>query len=255
MAAAAVAACLGVGGVSAFAASGGSDPAAVPVAAAEQARAEAAQRADRSDRGSPDAAGSASLGAAPTPAESNPTPAESAPAPTESAPAPSEPAPVTGKDAAPQQAPAADPPAQAQTPAATTTTAPDWVSPMPGAEITSCYGQRWGVLHAGIDLAKPAGTPIQAAGAGTVIVAGWAYTGYGISVVVDHGNGILTHYAHMSEATATVGDRVAPGDEIGREGSTGDSTGPHLHFEVHNGLWNQLDPGPWMRERGVDLGC
>lgn len=132
----------------------------------------------------------------------------------------------------------------------------DWVTPMPGAQITSCYGQRWGVLHAGIDLALPAGTPVLAAGAGTVQVAGWAYTGYGISVVIDHGGGVLTHYAHLSATSVAVGDQVAPGDTIGAEGSTGDSTGPHLHFEVHvGGLWSQVDPAPWMRERGVDLGC
>jgi murein DD-endopeptidase MepM/ murein hydrolase activator NlpD len=114
---------------------------------------------------------------------------------------------------------------------------------------------RWGVLHAGIDLAEPAGTPIHAAGAGTVVTAGWAYSGYGISVVIDHGNGVLTHYAHQSSTAVKVGQRVTAGQTIGYEGSTGDSTGPHLHFEVHLGLWNQVDPAPWMRARGVDLGC
>src|SRR5690606_14465922 len=101
---------------------------------------------------------------------------------------------------------------------------------MPGARVTSCFGPRWGVLHAGIDLAKPANTPVYAAGAGRVTAAGWVYSGYGISVMIDHGNGYLTHYAHLNEATVNVGDRVAAGDLIGREGSTGDSTGPHLHF-------------------------
>jgi murein DD-endopeptidase MepM/ murein hydrolase activator NlpD len=126
---------------------------------------------------------------------------------------------------------------------------------MPGAETTSCWGQRWGVLHAGIDLAQPAGTKIHAAGAGTVVAAGWVYAGYGISVVIDHGNGFLTHYAHQSRTTVQVGERVSAGQVIGYEGSTGDSTGPHLHFEVHKGLWNQIDPAPWMRARGVNLGC
>jgi murein DD-endopeptidase MepM/ murein hydrolase activator NlpD len=129
------------------------------------------------------------------------------------------------------------------------------VNPLPGGETTSCYGPRWGVLHAGIDLAAPAGTPVRAAGAGRVVSAGWAYAGYGISVVVDHGNGYLTHYAHLSAATVHVGQRVAAGQQVGREGSTGDSTGPHLHFEVHKGMWRQVDPAPWLRARGVRVGC
>jgi murein DD-endopeptidase MepM/ murein hydrolase activator NlpD len=133
--------------------------------------------------------------------------------------------------------------------------APAWSLPMPGAEVTSCYGPRWGTQHAGIDFAKPAGTPIDAVGAGTVVVAGWAYTGYGISVVVDHGNGYLTHYAHMSETKVSEGQKVKAGDVLGLEGSTGDSTGPHLHFEVHEGMWNQIEPASWLRERGVDVGC
>jgi murein DD-endopeptidase MepM/ murein hydrolase activator NlpD len=158
-------------------------------------------------------------------------------------------------------APATSTATKAATPAAKATTAkpkpptPAWVSPMPGGEITSCFGQRWGVLHAGIDLAADAGTPIYSVAAGTVLTAGWAYAGYGISVVVDHGNGIQTHYAHQSRTAVQPGQKVKAGQVIGYEGSTGDSTGPHLHFEVHQGLWNQLDPAPFMRARGVNLGC
>ena len=127
---------------------------------------------------------------------------------------------------------------------------------MPAGSTTSCYGARWGSLHAGIDLAAPANTPVRAAAAGTVVEAGWISSGYGISVVVDHGNGYLTHYAHLNSNSVGVGTRVAAGEVIGQEGSTGDSSGPHLHFEVHQGsFWNQIDPGPFMRERGVNLGC
>lgn len=133
--------------------------------------------------------------------------------------------------------------------------APSWVIPMKGATVTSCFGQRWGVLHAGIDFALPSGTPIHAVGAGTVFSAGWAYSGYGISVVVDHGNGYLTHYAHMSQAKVSVGDTVKPGDILGLEGSTGDSTGPHLHFEVHKGMWNQINPAGWLADRGINVPC
>jgi len=133
---------------------------------------------------------------------------------------------------------------------------PTWVSPMPNARTTSCFGKRWGVLHAGVDLAMPEDTPILAAGAGVVHDAGWLYTGYGNSVVIDHGGGVLTHYAHMNKTAVRKGQRVRPGDLIGYEGSTGDSTGPHLHFEVHIGaLWKQVDPQPWMKARGVDLHC
>jgi murein DD-endopeptidase MepM/ murein hydrolase activator NlpD len=134
--------------------------------------------------------------------------------------------------------------------------APTWVVPMQNAEVTSCYGMRWGVLHAGIDFARPAGTPIQAVGAGTVFASGWTYSGYGISVVIDHGNGLFTHYAHMSEAKVSVGDKVQPGTVLGLEGATGDAQGPHLHFEVHQGgMWNQIDPAPWLRDRGIDTPC
>ena len=133
--------------------------------------------------------------------------------------------------------------------------APAWVSPMPGAKLTSCYGMRWGVLHAGVDFAKPANTPEYAVGAGTVIAAGWTYSGYGSSVMIDHHNGYFTHYAHQNKTVVRVGQKVKAGQLIGYEGSTGDSTGPHLHFEVHRGsLWNQIDPAPWLRAHGVRLG-
>ncbi len=132
---------------------------------------------------------------------------------------------------------------------------PAWLVPMKGAQVTSCFGQRWGVLHAGIDFAMPSGTPIRAVGAGTVVSAGWAYSGYGISVVVDHHNGYLTHYAHMSQDKVSVGDEVKAGDILGLEGSTGDSTGPHLHFEVHKGMWNQINPDGWLADRGIQTSC
>ena len=101
----------------------------------------------------------------------------------------------------------------------------------------------------------PSGTPIRAVGAGTVVSAGWAYSGYGISVVVDHHNGYLTHYAHMSQDRVSVGDEVKAGDILGLEGSTGDSTGPHLHFEVHKGMWNQINPDGWLADRGIQTSC
>ena len=127
---------------------------------------------------------------------------------------------------------------------------------MPGAPLSSCYGWRWGAMHQGLDFAGRNGTPILAAGAGTIIGTGWLYAGYGISVLIDHGQGLLTHYAHASSVNVVVGQHVTPGMIIAYEGSTGDSTGPHLHFEVHVGqLWSQVNPAPWLRERGVAIGC
>ena len=133
---------------------------------------------------------------------------------------------------------------------------PAWVAPMAKFELSSCFGPRWGLMHQGIDFAMPAGTVIRAAGAGTVLAAGWSFAGYGISVVIDHGNGYLTHYAHASKVWVRPGQKVKPGQAIAREGSTGDSTGPHLHFEVHKGaMWHQIDPAKFLRARGVKIGC
>ena len=158
--------------------------------------------------------------------------------------------------AAPTQAPEAAAPAKTEAAPAPEGKKPDWVNPMPHGAVTSCYGPRWGTMHAGIDLAADAGEPIQSVGAGEVVAAGWVFSGYGISVVVDHGNGYLTHYAHMNKTAVKVGQKVRAGTVLGYEGSTGDSTGPHLHFEVHKGsMWNQVDPAPWLKARGINTGC
>ncbi|MEU7804423.1 M23 family metallopeptidase [Micromonospora arborensis] len=214
---------LGLGGV-AVATTGTDHPAPAAVSLDTQSRAEAASRADRSAReSSTPVSPSASPTASPSAASASPTKTATA-------------------KAKPKPKKATKP-------------TPAWVDPMPGASVTSCYGQRWGTLHAGIDLALPSGTPIRAAAAGTVIQAGDASDGYGNSVFIDHGNGYLTHYAHQSRIAVTVGQKVKAGQVIGYEGATGDATGPHLHFEVHQGMWNQIDPAPFMRARGVDLGC
>ncbi|MET8087867.1 M23 family metallopeptidase [Micromonospora sp. NPDC005237] len=216
---------LGLGGV-AVATSGPDRPAPTAVSLDAQSRAEAASRADRSTReSSAPASASASPTVSPSTASASPTPTKTATA---------KPKPKPKKTTRPTAA---------------------WVDPMPGAAVTSCYGQRWGTLHAGIDLALPSGTPIRAAAAGTVTQAGDAADGYGNSVFIDHGNGYLTHYAHQSRIAVTVGQKVKAGQVIGYEGATGDATGPHLHFEVHQGMWNQVDPAPFMRAHGVDLGC
>jgi murein DD-endopeptidase MepM/ murein hydrolase activator NlpD len=97
--------------------------------------------------------------------------------------------------------------------------------------VTSEFGPRWGGFHPGIDIAAPFGTAIQAARDGVVIFAGWN-GGYGNFVLIDHGGGEVTGYAHQSRIAVTRGQIVHAGDVIGYEGSTGYSTGPHVHFEV-----------------------
>ncbi len=106
--------------------------------------------------------------------------------------------------------------------------------------VVSGFGIRWGRMHEGIDITASIGTPIWAAAAGTVIHAGWL-GGYGNLVVVDHGDGLATAYAHASSILVSVGQSVAQGETIALVGSTGNSSGPHLHFEVRvNGV--AVDP-------------
>lgn len=100
------------------------------------------------------------------------------------------------------------------------------------APVTSPFGPRGNRFHGGVDLPAPTGTGVAAAGAGYVSWAGWRDGGWGNLVVVAHGRGLRTMYAHLSHVEARVGERVAAGFEIGRVGATGDATGPHLHFEV-----------------------
>lgn len=97
--------------------------------------------------------------------------------------------------------------------------------------ITSRYGYRWGRFHRGLDIGTPTGTAILAADSGTVTQSGWSGA-YGILVTINHGNGFVTKYAHNSATLVSVGQHVQKGQQIARSGSTGNSTGPHLHFEV-----------------------
>ncbi|MDA3005688.1 MAG: M23 family metallopeptidase, partial [Actinomycetota bacterium] len=111
-------------------------------------------------------------------------------------------------------------------------------------QLSSGFGPRWGRMHQGIDVAAPTGRPITAAKSGKVIVAG-SSGGYGNLVVIDHGGGLSTAYAHQSRIAVRVGQPVTQGGLIGFVGSTGFSTGPHLHFEVRvNGV--ARDPLPYL---------
>lgn len=114
--------------------------------------------------------------------------------------------------------------------------------PVSGAIITSNYGMRRGSMHKGVDFAAKSGTRISAADGGTVTWAGWKRGGWGYLVVINHGNGIETYYAHNSKVLVSVGQKVAKGEQIAKMGSTGNSSGPHCHFEVHvNGRYTN----PW----------
>ncbi|MBU8827023.1 M23 family metallopeptidase [Mycolicibacterium goodii] len=129
---------------------------------------------------------------------------------------------------------------------------PQFVFPTSGIQ-TSAFGTRWGTLHAGLDIANSIGTPIYAAADGEVIAAG-PTAGYGMWVKIRSADGTVTLYGHIDSATVEVGDRVLAGDLVATMGNRGNSTGPHLHFEVHlNGL-TKTDPTSWLRARGVRTG-
>ncbi len=123
---------------------------------------------------------------------------------------------------------------------------------------SSCYGARWGVTHLGVDIAAPIGTPVRAATSGVVQRAG-AATGFGLAVYVRGDDGAITVYGHVNEFYVRAGERVSAGETIAEVGNRGQSTGPHLHFEVHPGgsLYSgAIDPVPWMAARGITIrGC
>lgn len=123
-----------------------------------------------------------------------------------------------------------------------------YIVPVDNPVVTSGFGIRWGALHKGIDFGHPIGTPVKAADAGTVLVSNTrvepGYSGYGHVIQIQHGNE-WTLYAHLSEVHVKVGQKVKQGEVIGEVGNTGDSTGPHLHFEIRKQvLGGQIDPAP-----------
>ena len=100
------------------------------------------------------------------------------------------------------------------------------------APLGSLFGPRGNRFHAGIDLVAAQGAHVGAAGAGTVVYAGWRDGGWGNEVTIDHGHGVRAIYAHLSEIDVSLGETVTSGETIGLVGATGDATGPHLHFEL-----------------------
>jgi murein DD-endopeptidase MepM/ murein hydrolase activator NlpD len=129
---------------------------------------------------------------------------------------------------------------------------PKFVLPVDGARLTSGFGGRWGTFHYGIDLAAPMRTPEYAAGDGVVLRAG-AASGFGLAVYILHENGDVTVYGHMDSILVEPGQYVEAGETIALLGNRGQSTGPHLHFEVHEGGEDgeRINPVPWLAERGV----
>lgn len=125
-----------------------------------------------------------------------------------------------------------------------------YMIPVDNPVVTSGFGARWGTLHKGIDFGQPIGTPVKASDAGVVVVtmhmaiSGSGFGGYGNVIEIQHGNE-FTLYGHLSEIGVSVGQKVKQGDVIGKVGNTGNSTGPHLHFEIRKQqMGGQVDPAP-----------
>ncbi|WP_448626915.1 M23 family metallopeptidase [Geodermatophilus sp. URMC 64] len=131
---------------------------------------------------------------------------------------------------------------------------PKTVLPTEG-RLTTCFCTRWGTMHWGIDLAAPLGTPIYAATDGVVLRAGPA-SGYGNAVYIQDADGNVQIYGHMRYYDVAAGDVVHAGDQIAKVGNQGQSTGPHLHFELHRGgmTGRPFDPQEWLAERGITVG-
>ncbi|MET7323058.1 M23 family metallopeptidase [Streptomyces sp. NPDC005549] len=134
---------------------------------------------------------------------------------------------------------------------------PSWMTPVETYELSASFGSggsRWANRHTGQDFAVPVGTPVRSVGAGRVLKVSCGGA-FGIQVVIEHAGGYYTQYAHLAAVAVDQGDRVEPGQWIGQSGSTGNSTGPHLHFEVRvtPEMGSALDPVPWLSQRGVPL--
>ncbi|MFJ6696539.1 M23 family metallopeptidase [Streptomyces sp. NPDC091272] len=137
------------------------------------------------------------------------------------------------------------------------TAAPRWVAPVDPAPLSAGFAQpggRWKDRHTGQDFAVLDGAPVRSVGDGTVYFTGCG-DGFGKQVIVRHANGYFTQYAHLSVLGVAPGRRVAAGETVGLSGSTGNVSGPHLHFEVRvtPQLGSGVDPLPWLREHGVDV--
>ncbi|MEW1696667.1 M23 family metallopeptidase [Streptomyces sp. NPDC093249] len=140
--------------------------------------------------------------------------------------------------------------------------APAWVKPVSSYTLTAGYNQggaMWASKHSGQDFAVPVGTPVKAVGAGTVVKAGPNGGGdgpaYGNAIVVKHADGRYSQYAHLSKVKVNIGQKVAAGQQIALSGNTGNSSGPHLHFEIRTtpNYGSAVNPGAFLRAQGVTI--
>ncbi|MEU7031525.1 M23 family metallopeptidase [Streptomyces sp. NPDC046275] len=140
--------------------------------------------------------------------------------------------------------------------------AASWVKPVSSYTLSATFNQggaMWAHKHSGQDFAVPVGTPVKAAGSGTVVKAG-PYGGgdgpaYGNAIVVKHGNGTYSQYAHLSKIKVRIGQKVAAGQQIALSGNTGNSSGPHLHFEIRTtpNYGSAVNPAAFLRSHGVSI--
>ncbi|MGW7606094.1 M23 family metallopeptidase [Streptomyces sp. NPDC054766] len=130
-----------------------------------------------------------------------------------------------------------------------------WVAPVETYELSAGFGsggEHWARRHTGQDFAVPIGTPVRAVGEGRVVKVSCGGA-FGIEIVVEHPGGYYTQYAHLAAVAVDQGQRVSTGEWIGQSGTSGNSTGPHLHFEVRvtPETGSAIDPVPWLAEHGV----
>ncbi|MFI1281737.1 LysM peptidoglycan-binding domain-containing M23 family metallopeptidase [Streptomyces sp. NPDC020858] len=188
-------------------------------------------------------------------------PVEAAPeaAPQPAPKAAAEQAPEQAAEQAPEQAEQAAPaqPESAPEAPAEQQSASGFVAPL-GGGISTNYkvaGSMWSSgYHTGVDFIARAGTTVKAVGAGTVVSSGWAGS-YGNEVVIQHADGKYSQYAHLSSLSVSAGQSVTAGQSLGLSGSTGNSTGPHLHFEIRTGpsYGSDIDPVSYLRSKGVTI--
>ncbi|MEU3461715.1 M23 family metallopeptidase [Streptomyces sp. NPDC006733] len=132
-----------------------------------------------------------------------------------------------------------------------------WVKPVDGYTIGASFaqaGSHWAHKHSGQDFVVPTGTKVKAVHGGTVVEAGWGGA-YGNNIVIKHGNGTYTQYGHLSKLEVSVGQTVSTSQEIGKSGSTGNSTGPHLHFEARTSpvYGSGEEPLAFLHQHGVNM--
>ncbi|MFD7700167.1 M23 family metallopeptidase [Streptomyces caelestis] len=150
----------------------------------------------------------------------------------------------------------------AQTQAAAKKTTASWVSPVKSYQLSASFAQdggMWAHKHSGQDYAVPTGTTVMAAHGGTVVKAGPNGAGdgpaYGNAIVINHGNGTYSQYAHLSQIGVKAGQVVKTGQKIALSGNTGNSSGPHLHFEIRTtpNYGSAVDPAQFLRANGVTV--